>query len=152
MNLSLTDLEENQSQPHVPINSNNALIETAVNAIGDADITFVLDGGGVALTTGVKLDIPVDFACTIVAATLLADQSGSIVLDLWKDTYANFPPTGADSICASAKPTLSAAVKAKDTTLTGWTTSIAAGDILRLNVDSVSTVTRVTLALKVKKV
>jgi len=84
-------------------------------------------------------------------ATLLADVSGSIVIDIWKDTYANFPPTVADTITASAKPTLASAQKAQDSTLTGWTTTIAAGDILAFNVDSITTVTRVTLSLKVRK-
>lgn len=116
-----------------------------------ATITFVIDGGGSAITTGVKGDLEIPFGCTIVAATLLADQSGSIVVNVWKDTYANYPPTVADKITASAPPTISTATKSQDTTLTGWTTSITAGDTLRFNVDSVTTIQRVTLSLKVKK-
>ena len=122
---------------------------TANTKIGT--LTFIIDGGGSAITTGIKGDLEIPFACTINRATLLADQSGSIVVDIWKDTYANFAPTVADTITAAAKPTLSAATKSQDSTLTGWTTSIAAGDILRFNVDSASTLTRVTLSLKVTK-
>lgn len=110
-------------------------------------IEFIIDGGGSAITTGVKGDIEIPFACTITAARVLADQSGSIVVDIWKDTYANFPPTDADSITASAPPTISTATKSEDTTLTGWTTSISAGNILRFNVDSVTTIQRVTVSL-----
>lgn len=117
----------------------------------DVTINFVIDGGGQVITTGNKGYIVVDFAATILSATLLADQAGSIVVDVWKDTYANFPPTDADSITASAPPTLSGAQKSQDTTLTGWTTSIAAGEVLAFNVDSASTVQRVTLALKVRR-
>lgn len=116
-----------------------------------ADITWVMDGGGSALSTGISGDLRIDFDCTITANTLLADQSGSMVVDVWKDTYANYPPTGADSICASAKPTISAAAKSTDSTLTGWTVAITAGDTLRFNVDSCSTITRATLILKVVK-
>ena len=112
-------------------------------------INFVIDGGGVAITTGLKGDIVFDFACTINQWTLLADQSGSIVVDIWKDTYANYPPVVGDSITASAKPTISSATKGQSSTLTGWTTSIAAGDIVRFNVDSITTCQRVTLAIKV---
>ena len=112
-------------------------------------IEFVIDGGGSAISTGVKGEIEVPFACTITAARLVADQSGSIVVDIWKDTFANFPPVDADSITASAPPTLSTAQTDEDTTLTGWTTSIAAGDWLRFNVDSATTVTRVTVSLTV---
>lgn len=114
-------------------------------------LTYVIDGGGVALSTGVKGDLEVPFACTINQWTLLADQSGSVVVDIWKDTYANYPPTVADTITGSAKPTISTAVKGQSSTLTGWTTSIAEGDTLRFNVDSATTITRVTLSLKVTR-
>ena len=112
----------------------------------------MIDGRGETILTGLlagSLRIP--FAGTIDSVTLLADQTGSIVMDIWKDTLASYPPTVADSICASAKPTLSAALTSEDTTLTGWTTAIAAGDILRFNVDSATTVQNVTLILKVTK-
>ena len=111
-------------------------------------INLIIDGGGSAITTGVKLDVYLPIGLTITESTLLADQSGSIVLDLWVDTYSAYPPTIADTITASAKPTLSSATKAQDATLTGWTAAIAAGKSLRVNVDSASTVTRVVLALK----
>lgn len=115
-------------------------------------ITFIIDGGGSTITTGIKGDLEIPFACTITRATMLADQSGSIVVDIWKDTYANYPPTDADSITASAPPTISSTTKSQNSTLTGWTTSISAGDTLRFNVDSITTITRVALSLRVTKV
>ena len=114
-------------------------------------INFIIDGGGSAITTGQKGHVVVDFACTVVAWTILADQSGSIVVDVWKDTYANFPPTVADTITGTEKPTLASVQKNQDTSLTTWTTTIAAGDILASNVDSAATVTRVVVALKVRR-
>lgn len=114
-----------------------------------AVIGFVIDGGGSVITTGIKGDLQIPFNCTIQEWTLLADQSGSIVVDVWKDTYANYPPVIGDVITASAKPTISSNTKATSSTLTGWTTSVTAGDILRFNVNSASTVTRVTISLKV---
>lgn len=112
----------------------------------------VIDGGGSTITTGIKGDIIVPYACTITGYTVVADQSGSIVIDLWKDTYANHPPTNADSITdAGTSITVTGATKAQTTTLTGWTTSLSAGDILRVNVDSVTSITRVTLALNVRR-
>lgn len=115
---------------------------------GVVGIQIVIDGGGAEIATGVHGDVEVPFACTITQVTGLADQSGSIVVDIWKDAYANYPPTDADSITASAPLTLSTAVKAQDATLTGWTTSISAGDTLRYNVDSVTTIERLTVSLK----
>lgn len=114
-------------------------------------ITYVIDGGGSAITTGIKGDFRVPANCTITGVTAMADQTGSIVVDIWKDTLANFPPTDADSITASAQVTISSDTDSEDTTLTGWTTSLSQGDILRFNVDSASTITRLTIELRVTK-
>jgi hypothetical protein len=121
-----------------------------------AMVTFVVDGGGSTITTGVKGDVVVPENYTIVSATLLADQSGSIVVDIFKTTYASYDagsthPVSGDKITASAPPTISTATKAQDSTLTGWTTSLTAGDILRYNVNSVTTCQRVTVALRCKR-
>jgi len=121
------------------------------NDVKPCSITFIIDGGGATITTGIKGDLRIPFACTINSWTLMGDQSGSIVVDIWKDTLANFPPDAADVITASAKPTISGATNAASSTLTGWTTSIAADDVLRFNVNSVTTVTRMTLHLKVTR-
>lgn len=117
--------------------------------IGAVGIT--IDGGGSAITTGNKGCVTVEYAGTIIQATALADQSGSIVVDVWKDTYANYPPTDADSITASAPVTISAATKSQDATLTGWTKTIAAGDVVCFNVDSATTITRLNISLRVTK-
>lgn len=116
----------------------------------ERDLEVVLDGVGSQLTLGVHGDVRIDFACVIEGWTVLADQVGSISIDIWKKAYAGFPPTVANTITASAKPTLSSTDHNTSTTLTGWTTAIAAGDTLRFNVDSVSTITRVTLVLHMK--
>ena len=70
------------------------------------------------------------------------------MIDLWKYTYANYPPTVADTIAGSEKPTLSSQIKNQDNALTTWTTSVSAGDIIAFNVDSASTVTKITLSIK----
>lgn len=120
-------------------------------ASGNFSISVIIGDRVSAITTGVKGIIEIPYACTITAVRLFADQSGSIVLDLWKDTYANYPPTISDSIVASAKPTITAATKSQDTTLTGWATSCAAGDLLLVTVDSSTTVTQVTMSLTVAR-
>jgi hypothetical protein len=126
----------------------SARLPPRVGAVG-----IVIDGAGAVITTGVKGFVEVPFAGTITAVTLLSTDaavtSGSIVIDVWKDTYANYPPVVGDSITASAKPTLASAIKSRDTTLTGWTTAIAAGDILGFSVTSVTALTRVALSLTV---
>ena len=120
-------------------------------ATGVVGIDFVIDGDGSAITTGEKGHLEIPFNCTIQRVTLLADQTGSIVIDIWKSTYAAYPPTVSDTICADAKPTLTDADSYQDSTLTGWTIAIAAGDVLAYNVDSCATVTRATVSLKVTR-
>lgn len=119
-------------------------------------IGYVIDGGGAVITTGLKVYLPpIPFACTINQWTLLGDVSGSIVVNIYKSTYAAYDPTThpavADKITASTPPTITTAKKNQSSTLTSWTTSIAAGDILALNVDSVTSLTKCTFGLKVTR-
>lgn len=115
---------------------------------GDTTGQIILgwDGGG-SVVTGEYAEVVAPFAGTITGWTLLADAAGSVSVDVRKDTYANFPPTGADSIVASAPPVLSSQQKAASTTLTGWTTAIAAGDVIRAVPSGVSIVTRLLLVI-----
>lgn len=121
--------------------------------IGDIALaSIVIDGGGAVIATGVKGDLgPFPFACEIQEVTALADQSGSIQVDVWKNSYANYPPADANSITASAPVVISSATKSQDAALTGWTKAIAIGDSLRFNVDSCSGIQRATLTFKLKK-
>lgn len=107
-----------------------------------------VDGAGSAVTTGVKGYFMVPYACTITGWTLLGDVSGSMVMDVWKDTYANYPPTVADTITGADKPTISASTKGQNLTLTLWTTAVSAGDTFGYNVDSCSTITKATLVIQ----
>jgi len=201
-----------------------AVLASAILATNtNISITYVMDGGGVVLTTGVKGDLYIPFKCTISSYTLLADQSGSVVVDIWKNTYGNYPPTVSNNITGSAAftgsvattttltvaasptptgtivlgqtlsggvtpgttitsygsgsggagtygitgnsvatvssqamttagagaPTISSAIKAQSSTLTGWVTTINAGDTLRFNINSITNITRVSLSLTV---
>jgi hypothetical protein len=114
------------------------------------EITFIIDGGGAAIETGKKGHLRIPFKCEIQRVTLLADQTGSIKIDIWKDTYANFPPTDIDTICGANEPEITDGTKDEDATLTNWTKTINADDVLAFNVDSVTTIERVTISLKVK--
>ena len=135
----------------------SALAATLKANLKLADIIGIIDGGGSAIAGGKLVYIPVDFACTITQVTLLADQSGSLTCNVWKCTYAQFDagsthPVSGDSIAASAVPALSSATKYQDSTLSGWTTTVSAGDVIAFQVPSTATnVTRLTVALKVTK-
>jgi hypothetical protein len=117
-----------------------------VNQVGGA-IEVVFDNAGSEIEDNAHLEVLVPKAITITGAYAFADVSGSIVVDVWKDTIANYPPTDADSITSSAPITISTATNSTNTTLTGWTTAVAALSVLKFNVDSCTSITKCTIVL-----
>ena len=132
-----------------------AVDDAMMNTTDDAmlaSVTFVIDGGGSTITTGIKGDLEIPFNCTIERVTMLADQSGSIVVDICGEQYSLYPPTDADSLAnAGTPPTITTDTDSQDSALTSWTTTITAGDTLRFNVDSITLIQRVSICLKVRK-
>ena len=117
-------------------------------------LLFPFDGGTAAVDVGKHFAVPMRIAGTIVRATMVGgDASGSCVIDIRKVTYATYStsrPNSGDSICASSKPTISGGVKSEDSTLTGWATAVAIGDVLMAYVESWSTMTWACLSLEIE--
>jgi len=127
-----------------------AFVTNALNNLRTAagQLCFqIYEGGGVLTTLPKIMHVRLPYAITITGWEIVCNESGSIVIDVWKGTYANFPSTVADTITASAKPTVTTAQKATSTTLTGWTTSLPAGAYVNVNVDSVTSITYALLNL-----
>ncbi|HRT59125.1 MAG TPA: hypothetical protein P5038_21060 [Candidatus Paceibacterota bacterium] len=101
-------------------------------------LTFGWDGAGTALVAGQTVRGTAMTAMTITDATVLSDLAGNCTIDIWKDTYANYPPDIADSIVGGSPPALVASDKSVDSALTGWTTSVAAGDTFLCTLSTVS--------------
>lgn len=138
-----------KSQLVIQFASGTPIVLATEGGTGTRQLTFTFEGGGAVLAVGAKARLYCAYACTITAVTVLLDQAGSVVIDLWKDTYANYPAVVGDSITASAKPTVSAALKSQDATLTGWNKTVAAGDTLVANIDSITSATHAQLILTV---
>ncbi len=122
-----------------------------------ATIEFLIDGAGGTISPRLWGYLTVPFDATLTSADLIADQSGSIIVDVWKCTYAQFnpptTPTVANTITGSTPPTISSSTKSTDSSLAGWTTALTEGDVLAFNVPSVSTlIQRVTLSLNLIRV
>jgi hypothetical protein len=113
----------------------------------------VLDGGGSQLATGQKANLHLAWSYEIVGWTLLADTTGSLTVDLRvAASYAAYPTVA--SICAAAPPSLTAAQKNDSDALpmTGWTTLLSAGQVLRPFVSSASGINLATLTLRLRPV
>ena len=122
-----------------------------VKATPEAGLVFIIDGGGSAITTGGKGHLEVPFTCTLQQVSLLADQIGSIKIDIWRDTYDRYPPTNGDSICGGNEPEIAGGRKYRDSVLSGWTKVLNTGDILAFKIDICTTITRAVICLKVVK-
>lgn len=111
-------------------------------------ITFGVDGGGSALTTGQKGTIEIPFNFDVIRWTLIADQTGSANVDVWSREYSSTVlPTSSNTVTVSGM-NLNSAVANQSNDLSGWAmTRLASGNVLSYNVQSVSTITRLVISL-----
>jgi hypothetical protein len=127
------------------------------NGTGTVTVRNAATGGlGVSIygstvpNTGLLGFIQLDYSCTINSWTIITNSSsGSAQFDIKKSNYATYPTT--TSIVASAPPLVTTSQKATSSTLTGWTTTITAGDIVEFYLTSVSTATIMALIINVTR-
>lgn len=153
----------------IPVNLTSGdkmlVVNSSTKQIGTLDLAnlkkdqigITIDGGGSVVTTGQKGMIRVPYSGTITGWTILETSdtpiTGSISVDIWKDTYSNYPPTVSDSIFTT-KPALSSAVKNQNLapTFVGAGATVAEGDVVAFNVEATpSNVKRVTVLLHITK-
>jgi len=96
--------------------------------------------------------VQVKEACRIRSVTILTTSTavGSCVIDIRKIAFEFFPPSGGDTICGDNKPTILNARTFTDDTLTGWTTELAAGDVLGFVLQSTSNFKTITIQLELE--
>jgi hypothetical protein len=109
-------------------------------------ILVVFGDGTTAIQAGTLVDIPMpDFNIRLISWELLSTVTGSISIDIYRDTYGNFPPSGVDSITDNGPPSIVSGIKAQGTVPfgtdvfgfpTGWKRDINVGETLRAYVES----------------
>jgi hypothetical protein len=88
----------------------------------------------------------------IVGITVLGESvDGTCKVDVYKDVLANYPPTSADSIAGSPLPGITNGRTFNDTTLTGWTKNINAGDVIGFHLQSTSNFEQVYVQLELEQ-
>ena len=112
---------------------------------GAFGVTF--DGQGGVVSVGKTDWVFIPYNCTITGWVITGDQVGSCVIDVWKSTYAAFPPTAANSIAGSEKPTLASARTNSDLSLSPPWAAVTAGDCIMFYVDSCSVLTKINLII-----
>lgn len=124
------------------IQSNTA----AWSGLTTSTISFTIDGGGVAVSTGSKGFVQVPNNFTVQEWYITADTTTTnLTVDVRKATYDNLPTT--TSIVAGSTISLTNAQKNRNTSVTGWT-AINAGDFLEFYVTDASNASVVVVSLK----
>jgi hypothetical protein len=108
---------------------------------------YSFNGNGSALAAGATGYLTVPFACTISAWNMSVDQ-GTAAVDIWKLPIGTSIPNSGNSITASAMPAISSGTSIHSTTLTAWTTAVAANDIVGINLKTVGSATFVNLTME----
>lgn len=113
--------------------------------------SFAWDNGASAVaTTGSKRCVAIPYAATIVGYTMVISGdpgAGGTILNITKDAWSDssLPTTEID---ASAPPTVADdKVASTDSTLTGWTKSVAANDIICADVATNAVATWISLTI-----
>lgn len=115
---------------------------------GYYDINVLFNGSGTQPVLGVVGYVNISAPGTIVGVRMIADQVGSAVVGIKKaSSLAGVPGS---SIVSGAPPTLASARTAQGS-ISGWTTSIALGDVLEFSLTSISLITALTCALQVRR-
>ena len=111
-------------------------------------VNYVIDSGSLPMQPGDKGKLVIDVTGKIENVRVLSDQTGDIVFDISKCTYADYP--NFNSITSAQRVQLTNTNKYFDDVLNNWTTTIVAGDILNFSVISVNTIRRLLISLKLK--
>lgn len=109
--------------------------------------TASFDGGLGDIVVGAFCDLFVPFGFTINQVTLLGDAAGSLQIDIRVCSYSDHPAGPADTICGGSPPTLVGTSRVQDSTLSGWTTTIAAGSSMRFIVASAIGIKKANLVI-----
>ena len=153
--LSVTGSTSSTGSGHiVTYNTSSGLLtytdsNTFISNIKSGSFGITIDGNGGVVTVGQRGYITIPYNGTITDWEILGDQAGSCNIDVRKSTYAGFPTQ--TSITGSAPITVSAAQKASSSILTGWTSSITAGDVYGFTLNSATSFTRINLIINTIK-
>jgi len=128
-----------------------------IDALKEGSVVFVIDGGGADLTTGIKGWIEAPFNGTIKSARLFSDvtppATGSVTVHVWKDTYANYPPTDpVDEMTPPAGNSISGGVKEQFTDLSSWLQKgFSKGEIFAFSISACTGIQKLTISLTVDR-
>jgi hypothetical protein len=138
-----------------PTNHNHSGSQITSGVVADdyvdlrPDMGATFDGQGSVVQGSKTVLVPVERPGVITAAALVGDAVGSITIDVKRYTPSGLGTLGSATTMGSIS--VSSRQHIRDTTLSGWTTSVSAGDVLSFTTSgTIATVTRVTVKVKIE--
>ena len=107
-------------------------------------------GSASASSLGLLGYLTIPYSGTITGWQVIGDVSGNCVFDVWL-APSGIIPTVANTITGTEKPTLTAQQINSDLSLSTWTTAVTAGDIIAINLDSASVLSKAWLTVFITK-
>jgi len=109
-------------------------------------VNFIVDSGSADMNIGVKGSLALDVTGSIEHVQIMADQPGSVSVEIKKASYSSFPTF--QTITNGQYVSLSNGQIVRDDTLNNWDKIITSGDILQFEVISVNNIRRFLISLK----
>ncbi len=157
---SLMGVDANQVETNIIVGaglslSGGVLSATVTNqpALTNA-ITFTFDGATAVVPTNLTRYVTVPYNCTITGFYMLADTTGTTVIDVMRCTFTQFDagsthPVIADHITASLPPTITSN-KTNVTSVGTWSASLTNGNVLAFRTITNTAATTISLSLIVE--
>jgi hypothetical protein len=116
------------------------------------NLSLTVNAGSSTVSSGVKGIITVPFNGQILGWSIIANQSGSVVFDIYKDSFTNFtyPGSAINTITGTNKPQLSGSYKYESFNLSSWDVAVSKYDVLTVNIDSTADINVAILNLYLK--
>lgn len=145
----MADLElKKGAAPDTPDADHIRLHATAAGNIAAKDSAGVVHVYGYEFSLPIMLEniysgyktppIEMPYAGTIVSVRVTSNSLCTLQADIWKGVYNSLPLGSNLSIVAAAPVTLAGAVKNEDTTLVGWTKTLAQGEWVQVVINTVT--------------
>ncbi|MFG1247607.1 hypothetical protein [Xanthobacter flavus] len=122
-----------------------------IDALRYSVLQFPIGDGEAVIETGIWTEFLFPDAGVIEEWRCISSETGSISIAIWKRAWGAGVPTSGDSIVAAAPIAITGGIQGSDTDLTGWSKIVAAHDVGRLSINSVSGINSALVFLKIRR-
>jgi hypothetical protein len=123
----------------------NAHIRDNQNVLNPSGVSFYLDEGGSALTTGSKIPWSVPWSCTVDRWDLFCAEASDLAIEIYSVSYGAHPASE-DSINSGSPAFTASSASNQDTSPSAWG-ALTQGEQALIVVSSVNGITKGTLTL-----